>query len=169
MREQGSLHLKTEKSLRITCAVSPGETCGTQHKAQKNRVSPWSGASPKWFCSSLIWPDIPWCVRQEGCQTQTLYLCGMDGGQDRKRSGCRKFCQHKAPLVQDLSWQLHPWARITRSTSPPVKDLKIKSIHVRSKNSSTLILGKYRTKYSDINTHAHTTEGLLKNFLQHRR
>lgn len=110
--------------------------------------------------SALFWHgqlSLMWETEiQEGCQSQTLCLHGLKAKADRDLGAGFvniNFTLYKIPSIYRL---LHPWMRTTinQSSSWRLKDSRF--IQVRPKeNSLTLILGKYKTKYSDINTHTH--------------
>jgi len=138
------------ESLGISCTGSPGEVYGSQQKPKIARLL--SEQESLQSDSALLWygqtfPNVD-------CQSDTLPVC-VEWRLDQ-RAGCRKFCQYKAPLIDNCSPELglhgQPFGwRLWDS----------KSIQVRpKKNLSTLILGKYRPlfkyKHTHIRTHTHT-------------
>lgn len=134
----------------FSCTGSPGEVYGSQQKPKIARLL--SEQESLQSDSALLWygqtfPNVD-------CQSDTLPVC-VEWRLDQ-RAGCRKFCQYKAPLIDNCSPELglhgQPFGwRLWDS----------KSIQVRpKKNLSTLILGKYRPlfkyKHTHIRTHTHT-------------
>ena len=88
------------ESLGISCTGSPGEGYGTQQKPKIARLL--SEQEPLQSDSVLLWYGQTFS--DVDCQSDTLPVC-VEWRLDQ-RAGCRKFCQYKAPLIDNCSTEL---------------------------------------------------------------